>query len=170
MVEPTGFIPALLHSGEIILLMLEAPFDMLWMYLSVFLIATIKFAVAALIAMGNPKFNFFEIILTAGGGAIAGSYIFVYFGKRIEKWIRENFTRSKPMSFANRRKIYKIWHRYGLPGVAFLAPFISPMVSIGVAVAFQEKPRRILIAITTSILLWSIVLASFKEIILSLLR
>ena len=115
---------------------------MLWMYLSVFLIATIKFAVAALITMGNPKFNFIEIILTAGGGAIAGSYIFVYFGKRIEKWIRENFTRSKPMSFANRRKIYKIWHRYGLPGVAFLAPFISPMVSIGVAVAFQEKPPQ----------------------------
>ncbi|MEZ4828412.1 MAG: hypothetical protein R3C61_19290 [Bacteroidia bacterium] len=140
------------------------------MYISVFLVASVKFAVAALIAMGNPRFDFWEIILTAGGGAIAGSVIFVYFGTQIKRWVKNNFKRSTPTSFARRRQIYKIWKRYGLPGVAFLAPIISPMISIGIAVSFGEKPRKILAAMTISILGWSTVMATFKEVILALIR
>ena len=149
---------------------LEPPFDMLWMYASVFLISSVKFAVAALIALGNPKFNWLEIVLTAGGGAIAGTYIFVYFGKRLSDWAKSNFKRSKPMSFANRRRIYKVWKRYGLAGVAFLAPFLSPMISVGIAVSFQEKPRKILVAMIISILGWSMFMATFREVLVSLIK
>lgn len=157
-------------SGIISLLLLEFHFEMIWVYLSVFLVASVKFAVAALIAMGNPKFDFWEIILTAGGGAIAGSFVFVYFGTQIKKWIKANFKRSTPTSFARRRQIVKIWKRYGLPGVAFLAPLISPMISIGIAVSFGEKPRRIITAMCVSILSWTLVMATFKEVILAMIR
>ncbi|MDX2247083.1 MAG: hypothetical protein SF052_09925 [Bacteroidia bacterium] len=157
-------------SSFISLLILDLNFEMIGMYLSVFLIASIKFAVAALIAMGNPHFSFWEIILTAGGGAIAGSVIFVYFGTQIKRWVKANFKRSTPTSFARRRQIYKIWKRYGLPGVAFLAPLISPMVSIGIAVSFGEKPRKILLAMCISIIGWSVILATFKEVILAIIR
>ncbi|MCB0838700.1 MAG: hypothetical protein KDE26_01550 [Bacteroidetes bacterium] len=149
---------------------LEPPFDILWMYISVFLVSSVKFAVAVLVALGNPKFNWVEIVLTAGGGAIFGSYIFLYFGERISKWVRENFKRSKPMSFANRRRILKIWKRYGLAGVAFLAPVLSPMISVGIAVSFQEKPRKILFAMIISILAWTMFAATFREVLLSFMK
>ena len=149
---------------------LEPPFDVLWMYVSVFLISAVKFAVAVLIALGNPKFNWIEIVATAGGGAIVGSYIFLYFGARISEWVKNNFKRSKPMSFANRRRIVKVWKRYGLAGVAFLSPILSPMISVGIAVSFQEKPRKIMIAMITSILGWTMFAATFRQLLLSFMQ
>jgi hypothetical protein len=53
-------------------------------------------------------------------------------------------------------------------GVALLSPLISPMISIGVAYSFQEKPRRILLYVGGCIVFWSVIFASFREVILSL--
>ncbi|MDX2283021.1 MAG: hypothetical protein NW241_02620 [Bacteroidia bacterium] len=138
-------------------------------YVSVALISSVKFLIAVIVALGNQDFGFWDIIISAGGGAILGSVVYTYFGTEIRKWVQRTFRRSKPMSITRRRFIVKVWRRWGLFGVAFLAPIISPMASIGIAVSFQEPPRRILLYMTVSILAWSVLLAAFREGVIAML-
>ncbi len=147
---------------------LATPLSELWPKLAIFLTAMVKFSIAALVAMANPRYSFFDVLWTAGGGALLGTYIFTYFGAQIKAWVGRKFPRRRRMSFRNRRRIYRIWYRYGLLGVAMLSPLISPMISIGVAYSFQEKPRRILLYVGGFIVFWSLIFASFREFILSL--
>ena len=73
------------------------------------------------------------------------------------------------MSFGKRRKLYSIWKKYGLTGVSFLSIVISPMISVGIAVSFQENPRKIILWNSLSIGFWSLVFASFREVIVGFL-
>lgn len=137
-------------------------------YLSIGLVSSIKFMIAVIVAIGTPDFTFWDILISAGGGALLGAVVFTFFGTQIRAWVRKRFRIGKPMSFARRRQIYRVWKRFGLPGVAFLAPILSPMVSIGIALSFQEPPRRILFFITVSILSWTILLATFRAMVIDL--
>lgn len=137
-------------------------------YISIGLVSSIKFMIAVILAIGTPNFTFWDILISAGGGAILGAVVFTFFGAQIRAFVRKRFNIGRPMSFARRRQIYRVWKRFGLPGVAFLAPILSPMVSIGIALSFQERPQRILLFITASILGWTILLATFKTVVIQL--
>ena len=127
------------------------------------------YALAAIAAMGNPNLNFGEIILTIGGGALASVPFYTFFGGQIRDLIRKIFPRRKPMSFKRRRQIYLIWKKYGITGVSFLSPLISPMLAVAIAVAFQEKPRKIILYVGTAVLSWTLVFALLRETVLDLL-
>ncbi|WNJ20914.1 hypothetical protein [Pontibacter sp. G13] len=140
-------------------------------FISIFLFSSVKFFLGVVAALALPGFDFWELILAAGGGAWVGSVVMIYFGASIRAWSKKYIKlRKKPMSFARRRQIYKIWHRYGLTGVVFLIPLISPMIAIGIALSFQEKPRRILSYITVSIFAWTAIFGLFKEVVLDLVQ
>ncbi|MCB0656836.1 MAG: hypothetical protein KDC57_11905, partial [Saprospiraceae bacterium] len=98
----------------------------------------------------------------AGGGAWLGALVFTYFGTEIRKLIQKRF-KFDPMSFSRRRKMYLFWKRYGLLGTTILIPLFSPMISIGIAVSFQEKPGRIMRYMTVAIFLYTLIFAVFKE-------
>lgn len=138
-------------------------------YLSIALVSSVKYLVAVLIALGNPGFGFWDIMISAGGGAILGSVIFAYFGAEIRSWAKRYIKPKKQASFARRRRIYQIWHRYGLLGVVAIAPVISPMVSISIALSFGERPRRILLYMISGLLIYTSLLALSKELILRML-
>ncbi len=122
--------------------------------------------VAALV----KDFSYLEIQLTAGLGAIVGTWVFAYFGHEIRKWMEKKLNlRKKGKSIARARRIYRIWRRWGLVGIVALAPLISPQGSIGIAVSFKERPRKIAIYLTISIFLWTTIFMLLKETLLNIL-
>ena len=147
----------------------DQPAELSWerflSYLGVFALAFAKFALGVVTALVKG-FNFWEIQLTAGLGAIAGSWVFAYFGHQIRLWIEKRFNLKKNSSGAQNRSIIKIWKRYGLGGVVALAPIISPQASIGIAVSFKERPRRIGIYMTVSIIVWTVLMALLRTTVL----
>lgn len=142
--------------------------ERLLVYLGLFGLAFVKFAVAALAAMANQSLNFIEIFATVGGGALISVVVYTFFGQQLNRIVKRNFKRNKPVSFARRRKMYKFWKKYGIVGAAALAPFLSPMISVGIAVSFQENPKRIIGYTSISIILWTIIFGLMREGILDL--
>lgn len=132
-------------------------------YFGLFMASFVKFGIAAVAAMGNQSLNFLEILLTIGGGALLSVPFYTYFGSALRAWLQRIIPRRKSVSFARRRRIYKIWKRYGLTGVAFLSPIISPMIAVGVAVSFQETPRRIIAYVGTAVTTWAFIFAFLRR-------
>ena len=130
---------------------------------TLFLLAFVKFFVAAIVAMPMTELSFWDICIYVGGGALISVVFYTYFGRAINYWIRKNVKRKKSTSFARRRKMYNFWKKYGLVGAAAMAPFISPMASVGIAVAFQERPKRIILYTGLSIIGWTLIFGFFRE-------
>ena len=135
-------------------------------YLGVFSLAFAKFALGVVAALAKG-FTFWETQLTAGLGAVAGSWVFAYFGHEIRLWIEKKF-KLKTSGGSKSPRLRRIWNRYGLGGVVALAPIISPQASIGIAVSFKEKPRRIAIYMTISVIVWTVLMALLKDTVLGI--
>lgn len=127
-------------------------------YVSMFLLSSVKFLFGMIGAIG-AGFTFWELLAIVGGGAWTGSWVFAYFGTALRNWISKRYKRSKPMSFRYRRRIVSVWKKYGLTGISFLSIVISPMVAIGVAVSFRERPLRIMAFMTAAIVFWCLAFA-----------
>lgn len=135
-------------------------------YLSVTLVGTVKFWLSIIMAL-SLEYNALEVFLSGSFGAILGVWVFTFFGTEIRKWLDRRFPRKRQMSFRRRRKIVQFWRKYGVWGVAFMGPVLSPPVSVGVAIAFREHPRRIIMAMTVSILFWTTIFVSFRDLMLN---
>lgn len=136
-------------------------------YVSIALVGTVKFWLSVLIALG-ADYSMLEVFLSGSLGAFLGVWVFTFFGTQIRKWIVKRLPKRKPMSFARRRKIYTFWKKFGLWGVAFLGPFISPPVAVGIAVSFREKPSKIIFSMTVSIVFWTLLFTVFRDTLLDL--
>ncbi|SDD78146.1 Putative small multi-drug export protein [Paenibacillus sp. UNCCL117] len=59
-----------------------------------------------------------------------------------------------------RRRARGIWERYGIPGLALLAPaIVGTDIAALLALSFGSKPRWVLLWMTVSLALWTIALA-----------
>jgi hypothetical protein len=100
-----------------------------------------------------------EIFLTIFIGGMAGVITFSFFGTRIRAWRKRRRKAKavhKPVKIKRARRIYRIWKKYGLLGVAFLTPpIISPPFGAIIAVAFGEKMERILLFMAISMAFWA---------------
>ncbi len=134
-------------------------------YVSIFFLSMLKFLIALGTAAATPRFGFWEIVIPAGSGALVSVVLYTYFGTALNRWFRRTFKRKRQMSFSRRRKFYSIWKQYGLVGISFLNVVISPMLSVGIAVSFQENPRKIILWNGLSVIFWTFVAAAFREII-----
>lgn len=131
-------------------------------YLGVFSLSIFKYLMGVAIAF-PAGFTFWELLLTAGLGGCVGVVTFTIFGTRIRKLIEVHLRRSKTMPFKTRRRIVKIWRRFGIVGVAALTPLISPPVAVAIAVAFHTKPLKTIYWLCGSIIMWSILFALFRD-------
>ena len=107
--------------------------------------------------------DFWEIVISVGGGSITGVIIFTFFGKIISGWLANHFKRTKPLKFSRRRILVKIWKQFGLAGVAFLTPFISPPISVAIALSFRSDPKKIILYISISLFIWAVICAVFRD-------
>jgi membrane protein YqaA with SNARE-associated domain len=134
-------------------------------YLIVALTGAVKFLPAVVLSY-SQQFNFWEILITASAGGIAGTVVYTYFGTEIRKWIQHHIHRKKKrkINFKRLRTILKLWHRFGIYGIAFLTPpILSPPIGVAIAVAFKEKPRHIILVMSVSFLFWALLLATLWE-------
>ncbi|MEL6676081.1 MAG: hypothetical protein AAFR61_27995 [Bacteroidota bacterium] len=133
---------------------------------SLFFLSFVKFAIAAITAMPLvTKISFLDFLIFVGGGAIISVVVYAYFGEQIRKWIVKLFPRNpdKERNLERQARRQAFWKKYGLVGVAFLAPFISPMASVGIAISFKERPARIILYTGISILAWTLIFAAFRN-------
>jgi len=135
-----------------------------WQYVSVFLLAGVKFIFSFPFTAGMGLWTTYFLTLSGG---VAGVAVFSYFGNEIGGWIsRKTGRKRKSSPFSRRRKTVHFWKKFGLLGVAILLPFISPPVGVGVAIAFREEPKRIIGFFAASLAIWGLLFSVFKEVLI----
>ncbi len=136
--------------------------DLPWKdYIWVFLLSSLKYLVGVLGAV-IQGFNLAEVLLTAYLGAMLGVVALTYFGSQITEWLSHRIKRKKPMKYSRRKWIIKVWRKYGVWGIAFLAVVISPPASVAIALSFRTPPRKIILSLAVMLALWSAFFTSFR--------
>lgn len=88
-------------------------------------------------------------------GYSLGSVVVVVLGEPLRRWLARRFhflpDRSRHAAF------WKVWDRYGLPGMGLLAPVtIGPQGSTLVGLALGVPPRRLCLAVSLGVVPWCI--------------
>jgi hypothetical protein len=131
-------------------------------YALIFITSVFKYLLG--VAMTFPaQFTFAELLLTAGLGGCIGVMLFTFFGTKIARLIELHLRRNRTLSFKVRRRIVKIWRRFGIVGVAVLTPFLSPPIAVAIALSFHTKPRKTVLWLCGSILVWSLLFGLFRD-------
>ncbi len=92
--------------------------------------------------------------IAATSGGLAGAVLVTVAGERLQGWLYNKGWLSK-----RRRRIERMWERYGILGVAFQAPMITgaPLGTL-VALGLGAPARRLLFWMCVSLVLWGAVL------------
>ena len=90
-------------------------------------------------------------------GYSAGGLVVLVAGAPLRTWItRKMKIDLKPDPT---KLFWRIWHRFGLWGLGFVAPVtVGPQVTAVIALALGESPRRIQLAISLGVLPWVVAL------------
>ncbi|MCS6980483.1 MAG: hypothetical protein NZM15_10355 [Flavobacteriales bacterium] len=152
-------------------------------YISALILAllacSVKFAIAYPTAILTFGFSLPEAVLfglTGGGlGVVAFTYagaLIINFAERIQKSFRPAPSPRKKKVFSkNRRRIVRVKQKFGLWGIALLSPvLISIPIGCLVAVRFFRHRGRIVKTMMTAVLLWSILMAAFRDAFLALIH
>lgn len=107
------------------------------------------------------------VFITAVGGTL-GFFVFFKFGLFLAKLFQKTFKKKEKKRFSKRsRTIVKIKSRYGVYGLAVLAPCIlSIPVAAILASIYYSKDRRTVPFFLGSIVIWSIILTMVSSSIL----
>lgn len=109
------------------------------------------------------KFNFIKVFLVSTSAGITGSILFTNISAALLKWWdkfkeKKNFSKSKVFTKTN-RFIIKTKKRFGLYGIALLSPILlSIPIGAFVAERFYKDKKRVIIALSISVIFWSITL------------
>ena len=91
--------------------------------------------------------------LAAWIGYSAGGLVVLVAGAPLREWLTRRLKINPtpdPTKF-----FWKIWHRFGIWGLALIAPVtVGPQATAVIALALGESPRRIQLAISVGILPW----------------
>jgi hypothetical protein len=91
--------------------------------------------------------------LAAWLGYCAGGLVILVAGAPLRAWMTRKL---KINPTPNPSKFFwRIWHRFGLWGLAFVAPVsVGPQTTAILSLALGESPKRILLAIAVAIIPW----------------
>ncbi|WP_449619548.1 small multi-drug export protein [Robertmurraya sp. Marseille-Q9965] len=134
----------------------------IWQYFALFIIAMLPlldifFVIPIGIAFGMSP-------VWVGIIGFAGNYLMVLllgiFFREVSRW-RENRRIKKGITMPSKKetRARKTWERYGLPGLAIVAPIVlGADLAALFALLFGSSRTRVLIWMGVSLLIWSIVL------------
>lgn len=75
-----------------------------------------------------------------------------------DKYMKGLFNRNAGRITPNKRRMVKVWHRFGISGIAFLTPIIlTPIGGSIVAISFGVEPFKIIRYMAVSAAFWSVV-------------
>lgn len=103
----------------------------------------------------------FWVIAAAIVGNAATIFLFAYSGATIRAWIsRKRVVRGKPPELKRFEKARKSFEKYGLYGVAALAPIsIGTQFAAAIAVAIGVKPLKSALLITAGMAIWAVLIS-----------
>lgn len=143
------------------------------------LLATFKFAVAVPFYILEERLSFWEALIFSLSSGTFGIILFMYLSTRILRiweWIKAKtglFQKKKERRVFTRknRRLVRIKSRYGLPGIAFLSPFIISLpVGCFLAVRFYKNKRKVFFYMLAGVVFWSLIYSAFASIIVKLLK
>lgn len=142
-------------------------------YLTVFVWTMVKFIFGPVL---SALFNisFFPSVLLTVGGMMASVILFTFAGRAIRQWWLLKFQQNRILFTPRKRRMVRIWRKYGIWGVAALTPLIfTPIGGTMIAVSFGEKKYKIILTMLISAIFWALVFCSLivilgKEVFLHL--
>jgi uncharacterized membrane protein len=92
--------------------------------------------------------------IAATSGGLVGAVLVTVAGERLQRWLYSRGWLSK-----RRKRIERMWERYGILGVAFQAPMLTgaPLGTL-VALGLGAPAKRLLFWMCISVMLWGAVL------------
>ncbi len=92
--------------------------------------------------------------IAATSGGLVGAVLVTVAGERLQRWLYSRGWLSK-----RRKRIERMWERYGILGVAFQAPMLTgaPLGTL-VALSLGAPAKRLLFWMCVSLVLWGAVL------------
>ena len=92
--------------------------------------------------------------IAATSGGLMGAVLVTAAGERLQRWLYSRGWLSK-----RRKRIERMWERYGILGVAFQAPILTgaPLGTL-VALGLGAPAKRLLFWMCVSLVLWGVVL------------
>jgi hypothetical protein len=134
-------------------------------YITVFAWTMVKFIFGPVL---SAVFNipFLPSVLLTISGMMASVLIFTFAGRVIRKWWVQRFQRNRVLFSPKKRRMVRIWRKYGIWGVATLTPLIfTPIGGTMIAVSFGEKKHKILFTMLISASFWALVFCSLLVIL-----
>ena len=132
--------------------------DILWQYLMVFILAAtpwieILVVIPGALAMGLDPW--LTGILAFAGNAFP-VFLMSYGYQAWRNWMAGRQQDSVRPGSRRRRRALRIWHRYGLPGLALLAPGLTGVhLAVLIALAFRTPKKKLLVWMNLSLIIWT---------------
>lgn len=125
-------------------------------FLGIYFLCLFKFIAGPLLGYA-AGFGLWEIVAVTVSGMMTSVVLFSFLGA----WFKKNWvliTRKKSKKFSKKtRSIIKVWHKFGVWGIAFLTPVIlTPIGGTVVLTSFGIDKKTILITMLISSLFWAI--------------
>ncbi len=131
-------------------------------YIIVFLLgATPFFEVVAVIPIGIATgLQAIPVTIVAFAGNMTTILILITLTDQTKRWLaRRKEKKGKNKSEKKQRRAAFVWRKYGLPGLALLAPFITGShLGAVLAMSFGGTKKQITIWMTISIVAWAIIM------------
>lgn len=127
------------------------------------------FLCSAFFKMGMPaiviyfRFDFFYSFVFAVGSGFAGSLVYTYFSYYLIQWwnnFKKKWQKQPQKIFTKQnRNIIKIKNKFGLTGIALLAPILlSIPLGAFLGEKFFKNKKKVILYLNASILFWFLVL------------
>lgn len=93
--------------------------------------------------------------LIAWCGYAAGACLMTLVGEPVRNWVARKL--KIPLERDPEKFIWKVWSRFGLPGLGLLAPVtIGPQSGCVLAIALGEKPWKAALALSLGVIPWCV--------------
>jgi membrane protein YqaA with SNARE-associated domain len=88
-------------------------------------------------------------------GYASGAVVMTFVGEPVRQWIARKL--KIPLQHDPKKFVWKVWSRFGLPGLGLLAPVtIGPQAGCVLAMALGEKPWKAALALSLGAIPWCV--------------
>ena len=135
--------------------------DNILSYIEVFGLSTFKFFLGPFTGIYHADLSVFETAILTTLGMMTTVIFITYFGEKIRTYyFKKRGKKASVKMTPRKRKVIKVWHTYGMKGIAFLTPLIlTPIGGTIIAVSFGAKKRKIILSMLVSAMIWSVIIS-----------
>lgn len=140
-------------------------YALLTKYFSIFVGGMFKFIGGPLIGQ-KLGVSIIETTIFSALGMLTTIIIITFFGDGLRRKIilRNQQKRNYKVFTPKKRRLIRLYRRFGIEGIAFLTPVIfSPILGGILAVSFGAAPKKIIFYMFISALFWGLILSSVSH-------